>query len=116
MKFFAALILTALLSYAAGFYFEWWIIAVAAFIVAAVIPQKPFKLFLAGFLGLFFLWAVLSFFIDSKNQHVLSTKIAEILFKSSSHWLIILVTGFVAGLTGGAAALTAAFLRKRTDN
>lgn len=110
MKFFIALILTAILSYAAGFYLPWWSIAIAAILVAIVIPQKPLKAFLAGFLSLFLLWLILALYIDSGNQHILSMKIAELLFKSHSHALIMGVTGLVAGLVGGFAALSGAYL------
>lgn len=112
MKFIVAFILTALLSYAAGFYLPWWNIAVAAFIVAVAIPQKPMKAFLAGFLSLFMLWVVLALYIDMENQHILSMKIAELLFKSHSHALIMSVTGLVAALVGGFAALSGSYLRQ----
>lgn len=111
MKFLVAFILTALLSYAAGFYLPWWTIAIAAFVVAVVVPQKPLKAFLCGFLSLFILWVVLALYIDMGNQHILSMKIAELLFKSHSHALIMSVTGLVAGLVGGFAALSGAYLR-----
>lgn len=113
MKFIIALLLTAIVSYAAGFYFPWWSIAVAAFIVAVAIPQKPGKAFLSGFLGLFLLWISLALYIDMGNQHILSMKIAELLFKSHSHALIMSVTGLVAGLVGGFAAMSGAYLSKR---
>jgi hypothetical protein len=112
MKFLFAFILTALLSYAAGFYLPWWSIAIAAFLVAIVIPQKPIKAFLCGFLSLFLLWMILALYIDIGNQHILSIKIAELLFKSHSHALIMSVTGLVAGLVGGFAALSGAYLRQ----
>lgn len=112
MKFLVAFILTALLSYAAGFYLPWWSIALTAFLVAVVIPQKPLKAFLCGFLSLFVLWVVLALYIDMGNQHILSIKIAELLFKSHSHALIMSVTGLVAGLVGGFAALSGAYLRQ----
>lgn len=112
MKFIVAFILTALLSYAAGFYLPWWSIAIAAFIVAVLIPQKPMKAFLAGFLSLFVLWVVLALYIDMENQHILSMKIAELLFKSQSHALIMSVTGLVAALVGGFAALSGSYLRQ----
>jgi len=112
MKFLTALFLTALLSYAAGFYMPWWTIAIAAFLVAIAIPQQPLKAFLAGFLSLFLLWIILALYIDMGNQHILSMKIAELLFKSHSHALIMSVTGLVAGLVGGFAALSGAYLRQ----
>ena len=112
MKFIVAFLLTALLGYAAGFYFPWWSIAIAAFIVAVAIPQKPLKAFLAGFLSLFVLWVVLALYIDMENQHILSMKIAELLFKSHSHALIMGVTGLAAALVGGFAALSGSYLRQ----
>ena len=112
MKFLVAFILTALLSYAAGFYLPWWSIAFAAFIVAIAIPQKPGKAFLAGFLSLFLLWIGMAIYIDMANQHILSMKIAVLLFKSHSQALMISVTGLVAALVGGFAALSGAYLRQ----
>lgn len=111
MKFIVAFILTALLSYAAGFYLPWWSIAITSFAVAAIIPQKPLRAFLTGFSALFVLWIVLALYIDFNNEHILSMKISELLFKSHSHALIMSVTGLVAGLVGGFAALAGAYLR-----
>ncbi len=111
MKFIVAFLLTALVSYAAGFYLPWWNIAIAAFVVAAAVPQKPMKAFLAAFLSLFVLWVALALYIDFENQHILSMKISALLFKSKSHALIMSVTGLVAALVGGFAALSGSYLR-----
>jgi hypothetical protein len=116
MKFFAAFILTALLSYAAGFYLPWWGIAIAAFMVAVFIQQKPLHAFAAGFLSLFLLWISIALFIDSNNGHLLSMKIAEVLFKTKSHALIVGSTGLIGALVGGFAALTGSYVRRlKTD-
>jgi hypothetical protein len=112
MKFISALLLTALLSYAAGFWFPWWIIAVAAFLVALLIPQSPFRAFLSGFIALFILWFALAYYLDFRNHHILSLKISEILFKQSSSLLITAVTGLLAALVGGLAALSGATCRR----
>ena len=50
MKFFISIVLIAMLSLAACLYLPWWSIAVAAFIVAAMVPLKPLKAFFAGFI------------------------------------------------------------------
>ncbi|MFO0415598.1 MAG: hypothetical protein ACK50E_08080, partial [Bacteroidota bacterium] len=68
MKFFSVIIVTALLSFAAGFVFPWWSIAPVAFIVALVVPQKPGFAFLSAFLALVFLWGGLASYIDVKNK------------------------------------------------
>ena len=112
MKFFVALILTALLAFAESLFFPWWTIAIASFIVAVFIHQKPFKAFLSGFLGLFLLWGGYSFYVDIKNEHILSQKIAFILPLEGSSILLILVTAFIGGLVGGLAALTGSFTKR----
>ena len=115
MKFIVALILTALLSFAGALFFPWWIIAVAAFIVAAFIPQRPLMAFVSSFVALFLLWGTQSFYIDMQNNHVLATKVAKLLPLGGSYILLILVTAFIGGLVAGMAALTASFLSKPTD-
>ena|SRR5687767_1724821 len=112
MKFFVAIILTALLSFVAGIYIKWWwFFAVIAFLVALLINQRAGKSFLSGFLGLFLLWAGLARWIDIKNDSVLSVKIAELLPLGGSAIALILITGLLGGLVAGLAALSAGFLR-----
>ena len=112
MKFFVAVILTALLSFISGIYIEWWwSFAVIAFIVALLIHQKAGKAFLAAFLSLFLLWGGLAFWIDMKNNSVLSGKIAQVLPLGGSSIILILITGFIGGLLAGFAAMSGSYLR-----
>jgi len=112
MKLLVAIILTALLSFVAGLYFPWWSIALAAFISVLIIPLRSGKAFLSGFLGVFILWAVLAWWIDMKNEHVLSKKVAEIFPLGGSSFAMIIVTALIGALVGGLASLTASFLRR----
>ena len=111
MKFIVSLLLTALLSFTAGLYLPWWSIAVCAFIVSVLILQQPFKAFLAGFSGVFLLWLIFSWSIDSANNQILSHKIAQIFPLGGVSFLLILVTALVGGLVGGLAALSGSYLR-----
>lgn len=112
MKFLVAILLTILLSFIAGIYIKWWwFFAVIAFLVALLIPQNPGKAFLAGFIGIFLLWAGLSWWFDMKNDSLLSVKIASLLPLGGSTILLILVTGILGGLVAGLAAMSAVFLR-----
>lgn len=113
MKFLVAIILTALLSFVGGLYLPWWIISVTAFITILLIPMPGGRAFLAGFLGVFLLWAILAWWIDMKNEHILSAKVAQIFPLGGSSFALIIVTAFIGALVGGMAALTAAFLRSR---
>jgi hypothetical protein len=111
MKFLVACFLTTLLSFAGGLFFPWWVIAIAAFVVAAVVPLRSFQAFLSAFLALFVLWGLLSFFIDLQNQHILATKVAAILPLGGSYIAAILVTAFIGAVVAGFAALTGSYLR-----
>ncbi|HRG94472.1 MAG TPA: hypothetical protein PLZ10_16055 [Chitinophagaceae bacterium] len=111
MKFLTAIVLTALLSFISGLFLPWWGIAIVALAVAAMIHQKPWKAFLSGFIGVFLLWAGLAWWIDMKNNSVLSHKVAALLPLGGNSFAIIAVTGFIGGLVGGLAALSGSFLR-----
>jgi len=113
MKFLVSLILTALLSLAACIYFPWWSIAIVAFVVAVLIPQEAGLSFLAGFLSLFLLWGILSFWISSSNDHILAHKISQIIIKIDNPYLLMFVTALIGGVVAGFAAITGSFLRKK---
>lgn len=113
MKFVVATILTALLAYVAGLFLPWWSIAVAAFVAALIVAQRPLGAFLAGFLSILLLWGIMAYIIDSANNGILSKKVATILPLGGNGMLLILVTGFVGGLVAGLAALSGSFLRTR---
>lgn len=111
MRFFLATLLTATLSFLVGLYTPWWSIAVVAFLVALLIRQNLFVSFLSGFLGIFLCWGILAFWIDLKNNHLLSQKIAQIFPMGGSSLLLILVTALVGAIAGGFAALSGSSLR-----
>lgn len=110
MKFFTALLLTALCSFIAGLYFPWWSLAVMAFLVALLVHQKAGKAFLAAFIALFLLWGCLALWIDMQNAGILSKRIAALL-GLESRFLLILITGLVAALVAGFAAMSGSYLR-----
>lgn len=114
MKQITAIALTAFLAFVAGIYssLPWWSFAITSLIVAISIHQKPGKAFLSGFIGLFLLWAGMALVKDTANDHILSTKVAQILPLGGSYLVLILVTGIVGGLVSGLAALTGSYLRK----
>lgn len=111
MKFIVATVLTALLAFISGLFLPWWGIAIAAVVVAVLVHQKAGKAFLSGLLGIFLLWAGLAWWIDMKNNGILSQRIASILPLNGNSILLIGVTALVGGLVGGFAAMTGSFLR-----
>ena len=113
MKFITAIILTALLAFISGLlsFSPWWGFAITSLLVAVLVHQKAGKAFLAGFLGIFLLWAGLAWWIDMKNNGILSHKIAQILPLSGNSLLLIIITGIVGGLVAGFAAMSGSYLR-----
>jgi hypothetical protein len=114
MKFIVSLILTALLSFAACLFMPWWSIAVAAFAVAAAIPQSAVKSFLSGFTALLLLWGGLSFYISNSNEHLLAHKVSMLLIKVDNPYYLITATAFIGALVAGLGALTGSFIRKKS--
>lgn len=112
MKFAVATVLTALLGFATHLFLPWWCFAITSFVIAYTIHQKPLWAFLSGFTGLFLVWGIHAWVIDKQNGHILSQKIAPLLKLGSSSLLLVIVTGLVAGLVSGGAALTGCFARK----
>jgi len=112
MKFFISLILTILLSFAACLFLPWWSIAIAAFVVAALIPQKPFRSFITAFIGLFLLWGGLSFWLSNNNDHILAHKVSQLILKMDNPYALVLATALIGALVAGFAALAGSYLRK----
>ena len=114
MKFILSIVLVALVTYAIGIYgnLPWWSFVVTNLIIAIALPIKPIQSFLAGALGVGALWAGLAFGIDMANNHILSSKVAQILPLGGSYIALIIVTAFAGALLGGLASLTGSFVRK----
>jgi hypothetical protein len=114
MKFILSILLVGLNTYAIGIYGDlpWWSFIVTNLIIAIALPIKPLHSFLAGALGVGALWAGLAFGIDMANNHILSTKVAQILPLGGSYIALIIVTAFLGALLGGLASLTGSFVRK----
>jgi hypothetical protein len=111
MRFLAAILLIALFSFIAGLFLPWWSIAIIAFLVALLVPQSIGRSFLAGFTGIFLLWFLLALWIDIKNNHLLSQKIAQLFRLGNASLLLVVVTALIGALVGGFAAMSGASLR-----
>ena len=111
MKFVLTTLLIMLLSFIAGLYLPWWSIAIVAFLAALLMQPRIGFGFLAGFLGVFLMWAAVAFWIDTANESILSHKVALLFPLGGSSLLLILVSAFVGGLVGGFAAMAGSCIR-----
>lgn len=111
MKFTVSVIIIALLSLVTGLYFPWWSLAIVAFLVSALVHQKAGRAFGAGFLAIFLLWGGLAFWMDLKNNHILSQRIAQLLPLGGNSWALILLTATLGALVAGFSAMAGSYLR-----
>ena len=111
MKFFISILVTGLLAFACGLYLPWWSVAVAAFIVAALIYQSPLRSFLTGFCSIMLLWFVLILMINAANDNILADRISLVMGMGGSYMLVTLSCA-IGAVTGGLGALTGSLLRK----
>lgn len=110
MKFFISIVVTGMLAFACGLYLPWWSEALASFIVAALIHQRPARSFLTGFIAVLILWLVLILMIDAANDYILSTRIGMVLGMGPA--VIILLSCIIGALVAGLGALTGSLLRR----
>ena len=111
MKFIISILLTMLLCFCACLFLPWWSIAIVSFLVAAIISQTPLASFITGFIALFMLWGVLSFWISTNNDHILAHRVSLLIFKMDNPFLLIIATALIGALVAGFAALTASYIR-----
>lgn len=111
MKAFIIFLVIGILSYVAGLFYPWWSLAVIAFLITLVVPQRPFPAFLTAFLSIFVLWFSMAFFIDLSNDHIMGNRIAELFLHAPSSILIAVISGVIGGIVAGLAAVCASFLR-----
>lgn len=110
MRFILVFIGIMALSWLTGFLLPWWNVTLVSFILAVLIRQKPFTAFVCAFLSVFILWFALSYNVDLHNDHILSARMALLIFKKESALLIITLSAFTGGLTAGMGALTGSLL------
>ena len=113
MKFSIALLITFLTGLGLGTValIPWWGFVVTAALVGATLQQSAAKAFAAGFLGMFMAWGGLAWWIDWQNQSLLSQKIAQVLPLGGSAAALLFMTGIIAGLLAGFAALSGHYAR-----
>jgi hypothetical protein len=111
MKFFVSILLTALLSFAFGLYLPWWSLAIAAFVVAALIPLHPGLSFASGFLALLLLWGIMAWMISTGNDHILAHRMSQVILKKDAPGRLVMATSLIGALVGGFGALSGRLFR-----
>ncbi len=112
MKFLLGLIAVVIAAFTMQFVLPiWWCTALICGLIAALIGIAPWKSLIYAFIGVFLVWGGLGYYMDAANEGILSGKMAE-LFKIDGGLLLILITAFIGGFTGGLGAMTGSLFRQ----
>ena len=100
-----------ILAFIMGSFFEWWTVAIAAFIGGAIFGTSSGKTFAKGMVAVIILWLLMTLYYHFSTQGILSNKIAQILPVGGNVGVLILVTVLIGGLVGGLGAMSGFLVR-----
>jgi hypothetical protein len=89
----------------------WWTAAFVAGLAGLLSRMRTGEAALAGFWGIALLWLSFSLFLDLRNDHLFSQKMAKV-FNLPSYILYIVITFILGGIIGALPAWAGAHLRK----
>ena len=112
--FLVKLFTITILSFALTFFLPWYTPFIICFLTGLVLSNNSGNNFLAGLTGVGLFWLFYTLFLDFKNEHVLSSKIAQ-LFSDSlntqiTSGVLIMVTTFLGSILGGLSAMAGAMI------
>ena len=105
MRFAVSVLVIAVLSFLLQLFLPWWSLVIAAFLAGTLLPLRAVGIFFSGFLASALVWWLFAFIIDVRNDFLLSGKIAD-LFSVEYSFVLLLITGLIAGIAGGFGAIS----------
>ena len=110
--FISSLILTTIvLTVLMGYFFEWWTVAIAAFIGGVFFGKSSGETFARGMVAVIILWSLIVCYHHFSTQGILSNKIAQILPVGGNVGMLIVVTVLIGGIVGGWGAMSGFLVR-----
>jgi hypothetical protein len=89
----------------------WWWIMVVPFAVTFISPTSGWGAFLLGAISAGAVWLLASFVLYLTQSQIIAMRIAAMLSLGSG-WVLVLLTGLIALLSGGVAGATGNALRR----
>ncbi len=90
--------------------FPWWMMPLAAAVLALGFNLKAWPAFLGGLLGAALLWGGYAAYLNTLNQGVMAGRIGE-LFGGQSATAVVLLTALFGGFFGGLGGLAGSLAR-----
>ena len=105
------ILLIAILSLLAQIFLPWWSLTIVAFAVCFWRNSGAGRAFLYGFAGIALVWLGYALLIYLRTDGIFTGRMGELLFKSNTAALPMLVTAVLGGLMGGLAGLSGYLVR-----
>ena len=100
-----------ILAFIMGYFFEWWTVAIAAFIGGVIFGTSSGETFAKGTAAVTTLWLLMTWYHHFSTQGILSNKIAQILPVGGNVGVLIAATVLIGGLVGGWGAMSGFLVR-----
>ena len=112
--FFIKVLIIIISSFLLTLFLPWYTPFIVCFIVGISLSNKPGNNFLAGLFGVGLFWLGYALFLDIRNEHLLSSKVAQ-LFSDSlgaplSGGVLLIVTTILGALLGGLSSMAGAMI------
>ncbi|MCA8832330.1 hypothetical protein [Hymenobacter pini] len=92
--------------------FPWWSVVPLCLALVAWFRVSGGGAFLAGLLGVGLSWWLPAAWLNTHGANLLAARVATLLPLGGQSWLLVLLSGVLAGLVGGLAALSGALVRR----
>lgn len=104
----------AILSFLLTLFLPWYMPFIICFLTGFILSNKPGNNFIAGLFGVGLFWLGYTLFLDFRNEHILSNKVAQ-LFSDSlqteiTGGVLIMITTFLGALLGGLSSMAGAMI------
>ena len=110
--FVSPLTITVIMStFILGYFFDWWTVAIAAFIGGFFLGTASGETFAKGMVAVLILWLLMVLYHHFSTHGILSNKIAQVLPVGGNVGILIIATVLIGGLVGGWAAMSGFFIR-----
>lgn len=111
-RFWLSTFLIFVLTSVAQFCLPWWVVVPLCFGVGTWSRLSGGRALLAGLLGVGLSWWLPAAWLTMHGAERLASRLAVLLPLGGSPWALVLISGVVAGLAGGLAALSGAWARQ----
>ncbi|GAB4026030.1 hypothetical protein [Spirosoma koreense] len=110
------ILLIAVLSLLVQLILPWWSLAIVAFLVCLWRSPAAATAFLYGFTGIALVWLGYALLIHLKTAGILTGRMSELIAKTHSDLIPLLITTILGGVVGGLAGLSGFLVRQAFQN